>query len=201
MMLGHEGVVRALTVRLRERLPAMVDRMRGELGVNEWELPSVLPERVHPTQVDVVGRGQFPIFMVTQDGTGIQQSTRQVDVSPDYDEYAFRYRCRVVFYATGDTPESTEGQRKRLLLALRQTLLSDRILLQDADTGESAVIDHGYLREQFSELAKDDAGKLLAGAYLELEVVTNEVLQVGFGGPAAVFGIRPEAVQDTPELP
>lgn len=195
-MLGHEGVVRALTIRLRERLPQMVAQLRAEVGADLFDLPNIPPEQIHPSEVDAVGKGLFPVFMVTQDGTGLQQSTRQVDVFADHDEYQFRYRCRVMLWATGDSPEETELQRKRLLLALRQTVLADRILYDN--DGESAVVDHGYMREQFSVLAKDGMGKLLAGAYLEIEVVANEILQHNTGGPLAVFDVSAEAVQDAP---
>lgn len=195
-MLGHEGVVRALTVRLRERLPQMVAQLRAELQVDLPGLPDIPPEQIHPSEVDAVSKGYFPVFMVSQDGTGLQQSTRQVDVFADHDEYEFRYRCRIVFYATGDSPERTEVQRKRLLLALRQTVLSDRILYDEG--GEHAYIDHGYMREQFSELAQDGTGKLLAGAYLEIEIVTNEILRHNMGGPRAVFDVSAKAIQDSP---
>lgn len=197
MMLGHEGVVRALTVRLRERLPQQVATLRAELGVDVRALPDVPAGQIHPTEVDVVSKGRFPVFMVTQDGTGIQQSTRQVEAGPDFDEYEFRYRCRITFYATGDSPEATEVQRKRLLLALRQTVLSDRIL--HSEGGESAVVDHGYLREQFSDLAQDGSGTLLGGAYLELEILTTERLQYAPGDREAVFGVGAEALQEPPE--
>lgn len=196
-MLGHEGVVRALTMKLRERVPPMVEQLRSELQVDARAVPMVQPQDIHGSEVDVIGKGRFPVLMVTQEGTGIQQSTRQVDVFADRDEYEFRYRCRIILWATGESYEHTELMRKRLMLGLRMALLSDRIIYNDGN-GEYASIDQGYLREQFSELAQDNMGKLLAGGYIEVEIVANEVLTLSTGGPRAIFEVQTSPVQDDP---
>lgn len=197
-MLGHEGIVRALTMKLREQLPVATERLLASLPAGS-HIPRVAPEDIHPTEVDVIGMGRFPVLMVIQEGTGIQQSTRQVDVFSDRDEYAFRYRCRILLWATGTSVENTELMRKRLMLALRIALLSDRQVFKDEATGEHAYIDHGYLREQFSELAQDNMGKLLGGGYIEVEVVAHEVLDLGGTGARASFQVSPEAVQEAPD--
>lgn len=196
-MLGHEGVVRALTIKLRQQVPAAVERLSKGLPAGA-ELPRIDPQDIHATEVDVIGKGRFPTLMVVQEGTGIQQSTRQVDVFSDHDEYAFRYRCRILLWATGTGVENTELMRKRLMLALRIALLSDRMIHHDETTGEHAYVDHGYLREQFSELAQDSMGKLLGGGYIEVEVVSHEVLDLGGTGNRAQFQFDSEAVQDAP---
>lgn len=196
-MLGHEGVIRALTMKLREQVPAAVERLSKSLP-NGAELPRIEPQDIHPTEVDVIGKGRFPTLMVVQEGTGIQQSTRQVDVFGDRDEYAFRYRCRILLWATGTGVENTELMRKRLMLALRIALLSDRVIHNDETTGEHAYVDHGYMREQFSELAQDNMGKLLGGGYIEVEVVSHEVLDLEGTGQRAVIEFSPEALQEAP---
>ncbi|WP_427017869.1 hypothetical protein ACQCSX_04440 [Pseudarthrobacter sp. P1] len=173
-MLGHEGVIRALWGRVCADYPPMIAALSESLGLGPDGIPTPAVEDIHANDVDVVAIGHYPAVMIVQDGTGINQSTRQTGANGAYDEYRFRYRVKLMIYNTGTDYGPTELLRKRLLLALRMTLLSRKILHDDGS--ESAVVDSTYLRESFSELASDGTGQLLAGAYLEIEIATTERL-------------------------
>lgn len=185
-MIGPEGVARSVAGRLRDKLPAKVVELRARYQAPAREFPDISPENIHPTERDVIGMGQFPAVLVSMlDNVSRTGSNRVTEATGEWDEYEYRYRVRVWLYVTGDDYGPTALARMRLLLGIREALISDRVL---GRYGEDRVdLDHHSLRESFDEgLVADDAGKLLGVAAVEFEVKTTERYYYAPGIPVEV---------------
>lgn len=186
-MLGPEGVARSLVGRLVERVPAKLAEIRTRLGVDAHELPNL--DAVYATEIDVLAITNFPCMAVVEYDTTGRLGNRQLDIDSVYDEYQYRYRMRVFVWGMANGHVETDLLRKRMILAAREVLLTDKILHNDDAGGQYAETDAGTLRESFSDIGERAERQFLGNAYLEFEVVTQERLyvQVAPAEPAAIF--------------
>lgn len=172
-MLGPEGVSRALITRLVDEYPAALTGFRERYGASVNDIPDIL--RVYPAERDVLSIESFPAVFVTESETTGRLDTRQLDSSTgEEDTYTFRYRKRIFIFVTGDAVDPLDLLRKRLILATREILLTNKILYKEG--GQYAAVDGNTVRESFSDTVADRSNQFLSGAYLELDVVTEEVL-------------------------
>lgn len=182
-MLGPEGVSRALIARLVAEYPAVVAAFRTRYAAAPEDIPDIL--RVYPAERDVLSIESFPAVFVTESETTGKLDTRQLDATGESDLYSFRYRKRIFIFVTGDATDALDLLRKRLILATREILLTNKILYNTG--GQYAVIDGNTVKESFSDTVADNANQFLSGAYIELEVVTEEVL-AAFPAPPNAHG-------------
>lgn len=171
-MLGPEGVSRALVDRLVTEFPDTIAGFRTRYNADEYEIPSVL--HVYPTERELLTLMDFPAVFVTELETTGKLDTRQIDADGEEDLYSFRYRKRIFLFCAGDATDLVDLLRKRLALATREILLTNKILYKQ--DGQYAWVDGNTVRESFSEVSANGSGQFLAGAYIELEVVTEELL-------------------------
>jgi hypothetical protein len=195
-MLGHEGVTQALHQSILQWLPQVADQMRTELGLDETGLRIPAPKDIHPVMDDAIQIGRFPALMINELETGPRSTTRQSAGSGDLDKYLIRYRFRIYLWVTGAGYRSTGAAIKRLTTAARTTLLVNRILFDNGK--ESAITDPKSFKEVFSDVAGDTSTKYLAGSYIELEVMTTELLRaVGTdAGLTATFDMHTALIED-----
>lgn len=185
-MLGPEGVAKALVYRLHERMPAKLAEMRTRLGVDAYELPDL--RTMSPTEIDIRAVNDFPAVAVVEFDTTGRLGNQQIDMDAGYEEYVYRYRMRVFVWSMADGHIEVDLQRKRLILAIREILLQGKIIHDDPTAGQYAEIDMNTLKESFSDVGSLTEEQLLGGAYIEVEVPTQERLawleQPAFTDPA-----------------
>lgn len=194
-MLGPEGIARALVGRMHQRLPDKLAELRARLGVTEYELPDVLADNIHPTEVDVLAIGQYPCIAVVEYDTSGRLGNQQTDMDAGYEEYQYRYRMRLFAFGMADGYVETDLLRKRLILAIREILLQDKIMHDDVTGGQYAEVDLNTIRESFSDVGAVTESQLLGGGYIELEIVSQERLK----WRNAPFSDVPPAMTVTPD--
>jgi hypothetical protein len=175
-MLGPEGVARALVGRLHERLPDKLAEIRARLGVTAYELPDVLADNIHPTEADVLAIGQYPCIAVVEYDTSGRLGNQQTDLDAGHEEYQYKYRMRIYAFGMADGYVETDLLRKRLILAIREILLQDKVVHNDVAGGQYAEVDSNTLRESFSDVGSVEESQLLAGGYIEVEIASQERL-------------------------
>ncbi|KWW97402.1 hypothetical protein LI90_4374 (plasmid) [Carbonactinospora thermoautotrophica] len=162
---GLEGACTLLADRLRAALPGKTAELRTRYGADPAALPDVVT--VEPHDVDQLGVEQWPaVLVVGQETRGI----RPVDVGPTSEVYQVRYALRVFVWARGDGYAQTDTLRKRLTLGVRELLLTRRLL---APAGR---VEPSSLAESYSDLARDEAGRTIGGAFIAVEVTLEETL-------------------------
>ncbi|UGL61898.1 hypothetical protein SEA_EASTWEST_14 [Arthrobacter phage EastWest] len=169
-MIGSEGVTRAIVRRLRADLPARLAELRTRYQADVDQLPAV--KLIEPDEFDVLSVDQYPaIFVVPVDTTG-RLDNRQLEATGAFDEYSFTYNMQVYIYARGDDFKSTSLQTKRYTLAVREVLLAHKTLL---DGVENLAVEPRSLREAYSKLASvPDSSKFIGGAYIDVQIVSEE---------------------------
>lgn len=173
-MLGAEGISRALFRRVRDVLPGRLALMRAATGATLHQLPD--PAQLEPDEVDVASIEKFPlVFCYVPDTTG-KLDSRQTDMTADYDEYSYRYNVQIYAYVVGDDYRATSLQMKRYVLALRETMLVDKGIHPEDDGGNYAEIDPATMRESYSTVGQAASKKLIAGAFLDFQIVSHERL-------------------------
>lgn len=197
-MLGPEGAGDAVVTWLAARLPA---RLRILETRYELEGVDVLPD---PVLVAAQDRGpmaieDWPAVLALPQGT---ISTRLVEVLDDGAEvYRVRYRLRIYAWVRSEGYAATDTLRKRYTLAIREALLERKQLVAApaygvAATGSAFAVAPETIREDYSDVMTDTAGRTIAAAFIEVAVDVDEVLE----GPAP-FGTVETTQVDTAALP
>lgn len=131
----------------------------GPIAIEDWPSVYVLPQRLE--RMDLVD--------VRDDGTEV---------------YACRYLVRVLLWVRGDSYATTELIRQRYVLATREALLERRQLRAAPAYGSpewgqligSIAVDPGSIREDYGPLLTDEAGRTIAGAFLDVTVHNAETM-------------------------
>lgn len=175
MMLGAEGISRALYRRVRDVLPGRLALLRTRYGATLHQLPDV--GALEPDEVDVASIEKFPLVFVNLPDTTGKLDARQTDMESGHDEYSYRYNVQLYAYVVGDDYRSTSLQIKRYVLALREAVLVDKAIHPfDAD-GNYAEIDPATMRESYSQVGNGGSSKMIAGAFLDFQIVSHERLE------------------------
>lgn len=172
LVLGAEGVSTAIVTKLREHAPAKITQLRARYGADTATLP--MPASLHSTAKDTLSIEEYPAIVCTTVDTTGRIGNRQLSSDGEFDVYQYKYRMRVFVFVTGADTEDTDLLRKRFVLAVREILLTNLILVDGA--GQYALMDPNTIKESYSDVAKNDAEQLFAAAYLEFEVTTAESL-------------------------
>lgn len=203
-MRGPEGAATLVCAWLTARIPARLTRLEEVLGLDAGTLPT--PGLITAQDRGTIGLEQWPAVLV------IPQRMEQLeltDLGSDGSElYRVGYRIRVLTWVRAEDHESTATLRNRYALAIRETLLERKQLTERAtfgsgafgqDTSEAAVRPE-TITEDYSDTFVDDAGRTIAGGWVELVVTVNELLEGDTAAPAA-SSITVAETGDTSTIP
>lgn len=193
-MIGPEGAAAAIAGLLEEHLPAMAVRVVERLEVHEpdatrLERAYYVPQRIEPRQLLDLPVDDWPAFLVVARrlarlkpvDVGAAAATASATV------FAATYELRVFTYARGLTDELTDLARKRLTLAVRETLLEHlafRVTVGGAEV--AGTIDPLSLVEEYSDIGYDeDLGATIAASQTDLTATLEEVTELAQAAPVA----------------
>ena len=176
--MGPEGVASAVVAALVARLPGKVTELRTRLApepegddpvvpLTGDQLPSV--QQVVGHEPDQVGIESWPLVVVSVRG---DKGWRPIEADQATTERAWvvEYAVRVTSWVRGDSYALTALAQQRIHLAVTECLLAPLTLA----TG--VRVDDTSLASSMSDLAVTDAGRTIAGAYLDLAVFVEERL-------------------------
>lgn len=197
---GPEGTAQLAASWLEERMPARLRIIETRLELGAGKLPD--PARVLTEEHGPIAIEDWPSVYVLP-----QKLDRMdlVDVRDDGTEvYRCRYLTRVLLWVRADGYAATELLRQRYVLATREALLERKQLRAAPEYGSeewghlvgSIAIDPGSIREDYGPLLTDEAGRTIAGAFLDVAVLNAEVMPA----PAAIGEVGTVGV-DTATLP
>lgn len=169
-MLGSAGITEGLVLHIREHMPRTLQHIRDEQAVAVADLPDM--KHVYPHAANTISTSEFPALFVEERETTGRLGNRETDDSADWDEYSFRYRYRIWVWVVGTSEGRVSLQVKRHVQALEMALLQDKQIHDDGK--DSARVDPGVIRHSYSEAARDQDRNMVAGAYVETEIVTQE---------------------------
>lgn len=172
LVLGAEGVSTAIVKKIRAHAPGKITQLRTRYKADKATLP--MPASLYSTDKDVLSIEAYPTIICTTVDTTGRIGNRQLSSDGEVDEYQYKYRMRIFVYVTGTDHADTDLLRKRFVLAVKEILLTNLILV-DGD-GQYALMEPNSIKESYSDVGANEAKQLLAGAYLEFEVTTSESL-------------------------
>lgn len=107
-------------------------------------------------------------------------SMRFVGIEPDdADVYEVGYRVRVLAWVRGRDHADTSHIRFGYLVAIREALLQRKQAATVAAADGLFTVDPGSLREDYSDVMTDDAGRTIAGVYVDVDVLQVETVDTG----------------------
>lgn len=173
MLLGHEGISSALTVRLRERGAATARLVERIIGIPEGSIETPAAQDIHPVWVDVVSKGRYPTWMVMAQDTPLRRTAGTSTIDGNHDETNWRYPFMIATHVVGEDEQRVALARYRLMLVVRVLLLQDRIV---AKTDQAkAVLGTDDMQEVVGGLAQNGERYLLEGRN-EFHVQSTELI-------------------------
>ncbi|GAA4915988.1 hypothetical protein [Nesterenkonia rhizosphaerae] len=171
-MIGNRDIVEHLVKLLRRELEPtarLLEQMKG-IPVGSVVVPN--SRDIHPTWVDVIALNRYPSIMVTLENTDVRATTRQTEVSAEYDEFSWAYRLRITQHVMGTDYGLTEEARRNLLDTLRLLLMRNRTIWRDKERAEQAIFHPLTMREEF--MGADEGGKILLESHTLIDVHSQE---------------------------
>lgn len=182
-MIGPEGASDAVADLLETHLAGNVTRLTTRLeslaGVPRIQRELYQPARIEPRQLLDLPVDDWPAFLVVARRT---TAIAPVDIAAgeaaaSATVYRFTYELRVFIYARGVDEVAADLARKRLTLAVRETLLEH--LAFTTTVGAETVtgqIDPLSLLEEYQDIGGDeDTDDVVASAYVAVSVSLDEV--------------------------
>lgn len=173
--LGAEGITRALIPKLKAGSKEIASRIRAQYGLTLDELPDF--KQITPAPRMIQAAGEYPLAMLkASDTTGrLDNSARYKGAQTDI--YTRVYRFRLMVFTLANTVDAVELLTQRLILAARDGLLLDRLLVDSDETGEGprAVV----LQRDITEKYSDPSGienEYLGAAEVGFSVAVEEYL-------------------------
>jgi hypothetical protein len=167
-MNGPERATQAITDRLTADLPGRLARMETDLGLPAGALP--VPQKIVPRDEWHLGVDDFPaVLIVAQDLV----SLTPVDVGDEAGQrYRARYALRAYVWARGDHDADTDLARKRLTLAVRESLLA----LPSAGV-DGLAVEPATIRESYSDVGVDEqTHATIAAAWIGFDAYQDELI-------------------------
>ncbi|WP_053207946.1 hypothetical protein [Jiangella muralis] len=186
---GIEGASELVAAAVRDRMPGKLTELRARYRVG----PDKLPDLAHVLAHDQV---QLPIefwpcvLVVGQDTRAITPAR----VTGTTESYACTYALRLFVWARGTHAAETDTARKRYTLAVRELLLTRRVL------GPLAAVAPTSITESYSEVAVDDSAATIAGAYVTVDVTVEETIDHGGVGTVESIALDTGALPPHPAL-
>lgn len=193
-MIGPEGAAAAiaelLTAHLADTAARVVTRLEvHDEGATRLERSYYTPRRIEPRQLMDLPVDDWPAFLVVARRLArlrpIDLGASAADASATV--FAATYELRVFTYARGLDDASTDLARKRLTLAVRETLLEHLAFQVSAGAEEVAgTIDPLSIVEEYSDIGYDeDLGATIAASQTDLTATLEEVTPLADGAPVA----------------
>lgn len=193
-MIGPEGAANALAELLTEHLADQAARVVDRLEVHDEDATRLersyyVPQRIEPRQLLDLPIDHWPAFLVVA-----RRLTRlkPVDVSAaaasaSATVFAATYELRVFTYARGLDDATTDLARKRLTLAVRETLL-EHLAFTVTVGGEqvAGTIDPLSIAEEYSDIGYDEElAATIAASQTDLTATLEEVTPLAVEAPVA----------------
>ncbi len=193
-MIGPEGAANALAELLTEHLADQAAQVVARLEVHDEDATRLersyyVPQRIEPRQLNDLPIDDWPAFLVVA-----RRLTRlkPVDVSAaaasaSATVYAATYELRVFTYARGLDDATTDLARKRLTLAVRETLLEHLAFTVTVGGAEvSGTIDPLSIVEEYSDIGFDEElAATIAASQTDLTATLEEVTPLAVEAPVA----------------
>lgn len=173
MLIGHEGIATALTLRLRERGASTARLVEKTMGLPANAITTPADEDVHPVWMDVVSKGRFPTWMVMAADTPLRRTAGESTIHGDADETHWRYPFMVTSHVVGNDEREVALHRYRLMLVVRVLLIQDKILLKTEQS--KAIIETGDMQEVVGGQAQQEERYLMEGRN-EFHVASTELI-------------------------
>lgn len=176
---GVEGASLLLKKRLVDELEKEVIQLNSELALAEGFLTTDGFSKILPSIPDGIKIGsrdqidEWPaIFIVPQDTGRVGEASRteMQEVNEISITYVYTYRFKLFVWVRGQTYEETEILRDRLALCVRRAFLRNPKL----SSAGSVVPD--TVQESYSDVGAGEAGRSIAGAWLECQVRNEETI-------------------------
>lgn len=184
-MLGPEGAAAAVATLLEQHTPATVDLLIERLdlaGLRRVDRELLYPAQylAHDIATDLPV-GDWPaILVVAQNLAGLTPIDPAVTATgrhTGHPLYAATYKVRAYLFVRGRDDELTDLARKRIALAVRETLLSHlAFTVTIGDESATGEVDPLSVRESYTDLAAEQALGTIAGAITDLDVTLAEAV-------------------------
>lgn len=175
MLIGHEGIATALTLRLRERGASTARLVEKTMGLPAGTITTPADDDIHPVWMDVVSKGRFPTWMVMAADTPLRRTAGESSIDGAHDETNWRYPFMVATHVTGDNEREVALHRYRLMLVVRVLLIQDKILVKTPEA--KALIEMGDMQEIVGGQAQNEqTQKYLLEGRNEFHVASTELI-------------------------
>lgn len=178
-MLGADGVANLLVERIQSVVPQRLAQIRLRYQVGTDVLPD--PEQVLPFEPQQISVEKWPTLFVEVHDTLGKTGTTQQSSGAEIDLFSYRYRCRLYAWCRANDAlvdgGAVEQQVRRMLLAIRESLLIKKVLIDDETYGQTARVDPNTVKETYGQPGTDKAGLIISGAFVEVEILTYESLE------------------------
>lgn len=173
-MIGADGVVDAVTARMREPLREVVGRLREKRGLDVWALPD--PAEPEPYMPDVSTLGEFPAILISYTGVRQEEATLTAPEPGVFVEtYEFIYDCEVYALCRGTSRQDTERQTRLYEQALRTVLLSRKnITPEQVGDGEALHVMPTRVRSTVSDVVPVRDNRFVSAVVVEVPVKVHE---------------------------
>lgn len=163
-MSGPEAAAQAVAARLATDLPGRLTALETRLTLPAGSL--AVPQLIQPRDEVELRLEDFPaVLVVPMEAV----SFRAMTATATGELYHVRYVMRVYCWSRGEHAADTDLARKRLTLAVRETLLGR----QKFDVSR---IDPGTFVESYSDLGETEDRATLAAAFIGFEMVMEETV-------------------------
>ncbi len=198
MMNGPKRIRHWVTDFLASDIPTRLVAYRSWWGLTEAELPT--PKKFltyEPVAIDA-----WPmVYTVVLNTLSVTRSDYDFDENPRYE---IRHAVRTYIWSKAVGPEAATDKRDDLTVVIRDALMDlPAVSSYDAtQTDCSAVIDESTIREEFSDLTLIKGDRILAGAYIQYDVVMTETItREPLGVVSAIPSVIVQLIEKTPNAP
>lgn len=196
-MLGPEGTAELARTWLAAALPARLAAIATRLNVPAGTLPP--PSTVAAYDRARLAVEEWPAVVVEVENLRKLELIDVVDQAGEL--YRTTYAARLYVWVRGDGYAEVDLVRKRYTLAVREVCLANKSLrpfrIGTAVDNAPIAVDPASIRESLSPELTDDTGRTIAGAFLDLDLITLELLT----GPPSLGTVNVTRVDERPLPP
>lgn len=198
MMNGPKRVRHWTNDFLASDVPTRLVGYRTWWGLTEADLPT--PQKFltyEPVSIDA-----WPmVYTVVLSTTAVTRSDYDFDENPKYE---IRHQVRTYIWSKAVGPEPATDMRDDLTVVIRDALMDLPAVssYNSTQTDCSAVIDESTIREEFSDLTLIKGDRILAGAYIQYDVVMTEtVTREALGVIGVTPSVTVQLIEKVPNAP
>jgi len=200
MMNGPKRARHWVTDYLSSDVPSRLIPYRAWWSLDDTTLPNpTLYLTYEPVAID-----HWPmIYTVALATQSITREDYDYDSNPKYE---VRMAMRTYIWAKGETSEGASDLRDDLTTVVRDAFLDGPAVsgYNQMQTDCSGLIDEGTIREEFSDLTPLKGERMLAGAYIQYDLVMTEVVTrdlLGSGIVSVIPTVMVGLIEKVPNAP